>query len=139
MEKSRLKGKILLELDKLISFSCKNSKSIDKYEQLHITLVKKYYNDANVNIECHRHRIKMDIVKDDSFYDPKKANPQLPILYANLLFDNLSSFLSSCVDKNEKSIGFYSQLLTKLTGKKTPLVWSNTINSERRPRGAFHY
>ncbi|MFT6795003.1 MAG: hypothetical protein ACJART_000134 [Maribacter sp.] len=118
MEKSKLKGKILLELDKLISQSCKSSQSINKYEQLHIALLKKYYNAANVNIDYHRHRIKMDIVTDDSFYDPKKVNTHLPLLYANLLFDNLKSFLSSCVDKDEKSIGFYSQLLTKFTGKK---------------------
>ncbi len=32
MKKSKLKENILLELDKLISLSCKNSKSIDKYE-----------------------------------------------------------------------------------------------------------
>ncbi len=118
MEKSKLKGKILLELDKLISQSCKSSQSINTYEQLHIALLKKYYNAANVNIDYHRHRIKMDIVTDDSFYDPKKVNTHLPLLYANLLFDNLKSFLSSCVDNDEKSIGFYSQLLTKFTGKK---------------------
>jgi hypothetical protein len=95
MDKSRLKGNILLELDRLISLSCKNSKSIDKYEQLHITLVKKYYNDANVNIDYHRYQVKMDIVTDDFLYDPRKTNTKFPILYANLLFDNLRSLLSS--------------------------------------------
>ncbi|MFT6369728.1 MAG: hypothetical protein ACJAWH_000808 [Maribacter sp.] len=118
MEKSRLTGKILLELDKLISLSCKSSKSIDKYEELHIAILKKYFNAANVNIDYHRHRVKMDIVTDDSFYDTKKVNTYLPILYANLLFDNLRNFLGSCLDKDEKSIGFYSQLLTKFKAKK---------------------
>lgn len=117
MKKSRLKGKILLELDNLISLSCKSPKSSEKYEQLHIALLKKYYNAANVNIDYHRHRVKMDIVTDDSVYNPKTVNTQLPILYANLLFENLRSFLRSCVDKDEKSIGFYSQLLTKFTDK----------------------
>jgi hypothetical protein len=117
MEKSRLKGKILLELDRLISLSCKSPNSSEKYGQLHIALLKKYYNAANVDIDYHRHRVKMDIVTDDSVYDPTKVNTQLPILYANLLFDNLRSFLSSCIDKDEKSIGFYSHLLTKFTGK----------------------
>ncbi|MFD0796163.1 hypothetical protein ACFQZJ_01725 [Maribacter chungangensis] len=118
MEKSKLKGKILMELDTLISLSCKSSKSLKKYEELHIALLKKYYNAADVNIDYHRHRVKMDIVTDDTFYDPKKVNTHLPILYTNLLFDNLKSFLSSCIDNDEKSIGFYSQLLTSFTGKK---------------------
>lgn len=107
-----------MELDKLISLSCKNPKSSKKYEELHIALLKKYYNAADVHIDYHRHRVKMDIVTDDSLYDPKRINTHLPILYTNLLFDNLKSFLSSCVDKDDKSIGFYSQLLTSFTGKK---------------------
>lgn len=118
MKKSRLKGKILLELDKLISLSCKSPKSLKEYKELHIALLKKYYNAADVHIDYHRHRIKMDIVTDDSFYDPKKVNTHLPTLYTNLLFNNLRSFLSSCIDKDEKSIGFYSQLLRRFTGKK---------------------
>jgi hypothetical protein len=60
----------------------------------------------------------MDIVTDDSFYKPNKVNTHLPILYTNLLFDNLRSFLTSCIDRDEKSIGFYSQLLTRFTDKK---------------------
>ncbi|WP_156950083.1 hypothetical protein [Maribacter antarcticus] len=69
-----------------------------------------------MNIDYHRYRVKMNIVTDDFLYDPRKANTQLPMLYANLLFDNLRFFLSPCEDNNEKSIGFYSQLLTKFTG-----------------------
>lgn len=118
MEKSRLKARILSELNKLISLSCKSTNSLKKYEELHVALLKKYYNAAAVNIDYHRHRVKMDIVTDDSLYDPKKANTYLPILYTNLLFDNLKSFLSSCIDMDEKSIGFYSQLLSNYTGKK---------------------
>ena len=118
MEKSKLKGKIVIELDKLISLSCKSPSSLKQYEQLHVALLKKYYNAADVHIDDHRHRVQMDIVTDDSFYKPNKVNTHLPILYTNLLFDNLRSFLTSCIDMDEKSIGFYSQLLTRFTGKK---------------------
>ncbi len=118
MEKSRLKGRILMELEKLISLSCKSSKSFKKYEQLHIALLKKHYNAATVSIDYHRNRVKMDIVTDDSYYHPRKVNTYLPTLYTNLIFNNLSSFLTSCVDRDEKSIGFYSQLLNRFTGKK---------------------
>lgn len=118
MEKSRLKGKIVVELDKLISLSCKSPSSLKQYEQLHVALLKKYYNAVDVHIDYHRHRVQMDIVTDDSFYKPNKVNTHLPILYTNLLFDNLRSFLTSCIDRDEKSIGFYSQLLTRFTDKK---------------------
>ena len=118
MEKSRLKGKIVLELDKLISLSCKSPSSLKQYEQLHVALLKKYYNAVDVHIDYHRHRVQMDIVTDDSFYKPNKVNTHLPILHTNLLFDNLRSFLTSCIDRDEKSIGFYSQLLTRFTDKK---------------------
>ena len=118
MEKSRLKGKIVLELDKLISLSCKSPSSLKQYEQLHVALLKKYYNAVDVHIDYHRHRVQMDIVTDDSYYKPNKVNTHLPILYTNLLFDNLRSFLTSCIDRDEKSIGFYSQLLTRFTDKK---------------------
>lgn len=117
MDKSRLKGKILLELDLLISRSCKNESRARDYEELHIALLKKYYNAADVRIDYHRHRIKLDIVTDDASYNPKKVNTDLPILYTNLLFDNLGSFLNSCVDKDDKSIGFYSQLITNYSEK----------------------
>lgn len=118
MEKSRLKGKILLELDTLISLSCKSPKSFKKYKELHVALLKKYYNAAYVDIDYHRHRVKMDIVTDDAMYHPNKVNTHLPILYTNLLFDNLKTFLRSCIDKDDKSIGFYSQLLSAFTGQK---------------------
>lgn len=117
MEKSRLKGKISIELDKLISQSCKSASSIKQYEELHVALLKKYYNAVDVHIDYHRHRVQMDIVTDDSFYNPNKINTHLPMLYTNLLFDNLRSFLASCIDMDERSIGFYSQLLIRFTGK----------------------
>src|SRR6056297_1963383 len=118
MKKSKLNERIIMELERLISQSCAERRRTGKFTQLHIALLKKYYNAADVSIDYHRHRIKMDVVTDDSIYDPKKVNTHLPILYTNLLFDNLKNFLSSCIDRDERSIGFYSQLLTSFTGQK---------------------
>mgnify|MGYP003625824981 FL=1 len=112
MKKDKLREKVLVELEKLISLSCKNSNGFKKYEDLHIALLKKYYNATSVTIDYHRHRIKMEVIEDDSFYDPKKVNTYLPTFYTNLLFNNLCKFLTSCVEKDNKSIGFYTQLLS---------------------------
>ena len=111
MEKSKLRDRVLVELEKLISKSCRNPTGSKKYEQLHIALLKKYYNATNVYIDYHRHRIQMEVIQDESVYDPKKVNTYLPTIYTNLLFKSLQKFLSSCVDEDTKSIGFYAQLI----------------------------
>lgn len=124
MEKSKLRGRILMELENLISLSCKNAAKSRKFEQLHIAILKKYYNATDVSIDYHRHRIKMDIVMDDKVYNPRKANTFLPTLYTNLLFNNLKKFLGSCIEIDDKSIGFYAQLINTFTvqEKKYSLV-----------------
>ncbi len=119
MKKSKLRGRILMELENLISLSCRNASRSKKYEQLHISLLKKYYNATDVTIDYHRHRIEMDIVMDDTAYNPKRVNTYLPILHTNLLFNNLKKFLKSCVEHDDKSIGFYAQLLNTFTHKET--------------------
>ncbi|WP_425235501.1 hypothetical protein [Ulvibacterium sp.] len=122
MENSSLKRMILTEVENLISRSCANQKTTDKFEKLHIALLKKYYNAADVSIDYHRKRVKMDIIMDDTSYDPKKVNLSLPTLHANLLFKNLKDFLSSCVDKDSKSLGFYAGLLRTFTNKEVMLT-----------------
>lgn len=122
MENSSLKGMILTEVENLISRSCANQKVTDKFEKLHIALLKKYYNAADVSIDYHRKRVKMDIIMDDTSYDPKKVNLYLPTLHANLLFKNLKDFLRSCVDKDSKNLGFYAGLLRTFTNKEVILT-----------------
>lgn len=119
MKKSKLRGRILMELENLISLSCKNVARSKKYEQLHIAILKKYYNATDVTIDYHRHRIEMDIVMDDTVYNPKRANTYLPTLHTNLLFNSLKNFLRSCIEQDDKSIGFYAQLLNTFTSKET--------------------
>lgn len=121
MEKSKLREKVLVELEKLISQSCKNPTDSKKYQQLHVALLKKYYNATHVSIDYHRHRIKMEIIQDESVYDSTKVNTYLPNFYTNLLFKSLSRFLTSCVEKDAKSIGFYVQLLNSFGRAKATL------------------
>lgn len=121
MEKSKLRERVLVELEKLISQSCKNPADSKKYQQLHIALVKKYYKATSVSIDYHRHRIQMEVIQDESDYDPKKVNTYLPTIYTNLLFYNLNKFLISCVEKDVISIGFYAQLLNSFGRTKTAL------------------
>lgn len=119
MKKSKLRGRILMELENLISLSCKNAKRSKKYEQLHVAILKKYYNATDVTIDYHRNRIAMNIVMDDKIYNPREVNTYLPTLHTNLLFNSLKKFLRSCIEKDDKSIGFYAQLLNTFTSQET--------------------
>ncbi len=118
MEKSKLRDRVLVELEKLISTSCKNPTGSKKYEQLHIALLKKYYKATNVYIDYHRHRIQMEVIQDESLYDSKGVNTYLPTIYTNLLFISLRDFLTACIEKDNKSIGFYAQLLNSFSKTK---------------------
>lgn len=122
MENSTLKMKITSEIENLISKSCTNQKATDKFEKLHVALLKKYYNAADVSIDYHRKRVEMDIVMDDSIYDPKTINTYLPTLHANLIFKNLKNFLKSCIDYDTKSLGFYAGLLRTFSQKDVTLT-----------------
>ncbi len=122
MENSKIRSKITMEIEKLISKSCTSQQTTDKFKTLHVALLKKYYNAADVSIDYHRKRVKMDIVIDDSKYDPRKVNTYIPTLHANLLFKNLKDFLKSCIEKDAKSLGFYVGLLRTFAKKDITLT-----------------
>jgi len=121
MKKDKLRERVLVELEKLISLSCKNPTGSKKYEDLHVALLKKHYSATNVTIDYHRHRIQMEVIEDVSLYDPKTVNTYLPTFYTNLLFTNLCNFLLSCLEKDNKSIGFYTQLINSFKASKNKL------------------
>jgi len=122
MENFNLKRRILLDIEGLISKSCPESKVSLKFENLHVALVKKHYNAADVSIDYHRRRVQMDIVMDDQAYDPKTVNTDLPTLRANLWFRNLADFLKSCLDKDNRSLAFYASLLKSYQNSDRVLV-----------------
>lgn len=118
MKNSQLNERIIMELEGLITKSCGEKRKSKRFTQLHIALLKKYYNAADVSIDYHRHRIEMAVLADDSLYTPGKPNINLPIIYTNLLFGNLKTFLRSCIDRDRKSLGFYAQLLSNFRKEK---------------------
>ncbi|AZQ59466.1 hypothetical protein EJ994_11845 [Maribacter sp. MJ134] len=118
MEKSKIREKVLMELDNLISLSCKDPKRYKKFNRLHIALLKKHYNAADVTIDYHRNRVEMDIILDDKMFQASQVNVNVPTLYTNLLFLNLKKFLKSCIDKDPKSLGFYAQILRSFHQKE---------------------
>jgi len=122
MENSNLRGRILMEMEDLIAQSCPKRKVDQKFEPLHVDLIKKHYNAAEVSIDYHRGRVEMDLVINDKDYDPKTVNLYLPTLHMNLWFRDLCDFLKSCIDSDAKSLAFYASLLQSFKGKDKPLT-----------------
>lgn len=122
MENSTLRLKITREIENLISKSCSNPQTTDKFNTLHVALLKKFYNATDVSIDYHRKRVELDIVIDDEKYDPQKVNTNIPTLHANLLFKNLKDFLNSCIEIDAKSLGFYAGLLRSFSKKDATLT-----------------
>ena len=122
MRKSELRGRILEQIDRLIAQSCVPGHLSAAFQNLHELIIKKHYNAAEVSIDYHRQRVKMEIVLDDAAYDPKSINLVLPTIPANFYFKNLCDFLKSCVRDDQKSLAFYSGLLNSFTKKDTGLM-----------------
>ena len=122
MENSSLKSRVLSEFEVLISRSCPNRTVPQKFKSLHVAILKKYYNASDVTIDYHRKRVEMEIVLDDSAYNPKRINTYLPTLHANLLFQNLKDFLKASLEKDNKSIAFYASLLRSYANKDVTLM-----------------
>lgn len=118
MENSDLKSRVLNEIESLISESCPKNTTSNKNRALHEAIVKKHYNAADISIDYHRKRIIMDIVMDDSAYDPKKLNFSLPLLRTNMIFNDLREFLKSCLDQDNGSVAFYANLLRNYKNKE---------------------
>ena len=122
MEYSNLKGRILLEMENLITQSCPKQKVTIDYESLHIAILQNHYNATDVSIDYHRRRVEMDILMDDQNYDPKTVNLYMPTIHANFWFRNLRDFLKSCIDYYSRSLAFYASLLRSYSNKDMPIM-----------------
>ena len=122
MENSRLKGRILMDIESLISKSCAQGALNKSFQNLHKLILKKHYNATDVSIDYQRNRVNMEIVIDDQMYDPLSVNLQMSTFPANFFFKNLCDFLKSCLDEDNKSLAFYAGLLRSFAKKDVTLM-----------------
>ncbi len=122
MEKSSFRGRVLTDIESLISRSCAKSKMNRNFKHLHEVILKKHYNAADVTIDYHRKRIEMEIVMDDTCFDPQGVNMNVPTLHVNLLFKNLCDFLKSCLESDRRSLAFYAGLVRRYSQAEIALT-----------------
>lgn len=119
MENSGLRMRILKEMERVIATSSTRRKITEKVQAFHEAIIKKHYNASDIAIDYHRHRIEMNIIVNEQGYDPNTVNLNLEVIPTNLFFKNLSDFLNSCLERDNKSVAFYARLLQDLTSTKT--------------------
>ncbi|MEM9077334.1 MAG: hypothetical protein AAGC43_09850 [Bacteroidota bacterium] len=117
MGNSRLTTRILMEMENLITKSSTNHNITSRCRDFHKSILRKYYNAADVEIDYNRHRIKMDVVLNDKEYDPKTINMVVSTMPVNLFYEQLTTFLKSCLSKDVKSLAFYARLLKQYSNK----------------------
>ncbi|SFW50069.1 MULTISPECIES: hypothetical protein [Cellulophaga] len=113
MKNIELKMKIENDIYSLISSTC-SQRINSKANELHKAIVKKHYNATDVRIDYFRKRLVMDLVIDDSTYNPNTINTFIPTFKANFYYLDLQDFLKSCIAKDDRSIAFYASLLRSL-------------------------
>ncbi len=118
MENSGLKSRVFKEVQNLVSSSCYSLETSKKHQILHEMIVKKHYNAVDITIDYHRNRILMDLVVDDSSYDPENLTFSTPLMRTNMYYDNLKGFLLSCLETDNASIAFYANLLKTFRNSK---------------------
>ena len=94
---------ILEDVKSLISYSVTHN-DLDKpnFERLHKAIVKRYFEARNVKINYTEQTIDINL--------PISKNRYTPITFECL---DLSSFLQSCLKKDENSLNFYQNLLSR--------------------------
>lgn len=122
MGNSRLTTRILMEMENLITKSSTRENITSRFQDLHKSILRKHYNAADVEIDYHRQRIKMDVVLNDKEYDPNTINLVVCTIPVNLFYKDLASFLRSCLLKDVKSLAFYASLLRKHTDKDISML-----------------
>ncbi|SHG73523.1 hypothetical protein [Flagellimonas flava] len=122
MGNSRLTTRILMEMENLITKSSTRENITSRFKELHRSILRKHYNAADVEIDYHHHRIKMDVVLNDQEYDPKTINMVVSTMPVNLFYKDLCGFLKSCLSKDVKSLAFYATLLKQHTDKDISMM-----------------
>ncbi|WP_298995356.1 hypothetical protein ACOKFD_14300 [Flagellimonas sp. S174] len=117
MGNSRLAIRILMEMENLITKSSANPNITSRCQDFHKSILRKHYNAADVEIDYNRHRIKMDVVLNDMEYDPKTINTVVSTMPVNLFYEQLTTFLKSCLAQDVKSLAFYARLLKQYSNK----------------------
>tara|TARA_R100000935_G_scaffold33807_1_gene54233 strand:+ start:730 stop:1059 length:330 start_codon:yes stop_codon:yes gene_type:complete len=95
-------NEILEDVKNLISYSINNAElDNSKFESLHKAIIKRYFDAKRVRINYAANIVDLEL--------PLSKGKYIPITFECL---ELSSFIQSCLKKDNSSLNFYQNLLT---------------------------
>ncbi len=99
---------VLQQIRYLLKTSCRETASKrDRYESLHLAILKKHFKAADVRIDHVRQIIHLSMtVEDTQEFLGMKSYVDVEMKYTNMY-----SFLESCLDKDDQNIVFYRNIL----------------------------
>ncbi len=128
------KSEIVNDLKLLIDISCMGSANLHRFEKFHRVLVQSAYNATDICIDYDRKRIYMDVKGEDRSGDFLVRFDQFipTTMSVNLSYEDLSSFLKSCIVEDRKSFKEYMPFLLPrfLKGKASEqhkLIWQSAF------------
>lgn len=114
---------VVKDLELLIDISCVEGEDVTMFELFHKMLIRISYKAADISIDYNRNRVYMNVIAEDKYYDLETLNhPFAPTMSVNLVYEDLKTFLKSCILEDEDSLNHYYPILISRFFKRTPAV-----------------
>ncbi|WP_350288030.1 hypothetical protein [uncultured Croceitalea sp.] len=118
----------IYRLENLLNTQKENKDLFRLHQLLHINLIKWCYNSSDVLIDYDKKRIFMNIILDNTDKRNQKCKTAKAVMPTNLRYDNLTSFLKSCILEDDASIEFYKSQMTVFRSLK--IIPEKTVKLE---------
>lgn len=113
------KNSIIKDLRLLIDFSCEDA----SFELFHKMLIRMSYKAVDVNIAYERKRIYMNVLTEDESYDSETVNVFAEKMRVNLGYNDLRTFLKSCIiEDNDRLKQYYPFLMSSFYKTNTKIT-----------------
>ncbi len=114
------KNDVVKDLKLLIDISCVEGEDITMFELFHKVLIRISYKAADISIDYERKRVYMNVIAEDKYYDLETLNhPFAPMMSVNLVYEDLNTFLKSCIIEDVDSLNYYYPTLISHFFKRT--------------------
>jgi hypothetical protein len=108
------------DLNLLIEISCVEGEDVTTFELFHKMLIRITYKAAGITINYERKRVYMNVIAEDKYYDLETLNhPFASTMSVNLVYEDLNTFLKSCIVEDAESLKYYYPLLISRFFKRT--------------------
>ncbi len=106
-----MESDIVKDLDLLVDISCQGFKRPEVFERFHRMLVRMAYKATDVAIDYEQKLVNMKVLAEDESYDAMMVNDFAETVFVSMKFDDLNTFLKSCLAKETDVLKLYYPFL----------------------------